>query len=345
MFDADLPEISAEELREAAKAPSTHATYLTAIRHYRDTWGGLLPASPDSISRYIAKYAGKVSVSTSRVRLSALSKWHSSQGFHDPTKAPEVKEVMKGLAKIYNAPQKSAPPFTFDHLRAVCDRLEEDKIKAIRMEDRPKLLQVHRDLALFLTAFWQGLRSDEVSRIRIEETVVLPDEELRFFLPHFKNDVHSNGREFVLPAMQLYCPVNAVQGWLDVSGLLEGPLFRKVDRWGGISESGINKRSIEGILNRAVEGLFENKVKFTTHSFRKGFADWASKNDWDIKGLMDHVGWGSEQSALRYLPGKKNYGSLLLDRPSVLKRVVKEVEDNGRSVATTPPNRRQLFGT
>ena len=77
MFDADLPEISAEELREAAKAPSTHATYLTAIRHYRDTWGGLLPASPDSISRYIAKYAGKVSVSTSRVRLSALSKWHS----------------------------------------------------------------------------------------------------------------------------------------------------------------------------------------------------------------------------------------------------------------------------
>lgn len=34
MFDADLPEISAEELREAAKAPSTHATYLTAIRGF-----------------------------------------------------------------------------------------------------------------------------------------------------------------------------------------------------------------------------------------------------------------------------------------------------------------------
>ena len=40
---------------------------------------------------------------------------------------------------------------------------------------------------------------------------------------------------------------------------------------------------------------------FSTHSMRRGFANWASENGWDIKQLMDYVGWRDIKSAIRYV--------------------------------------------
>jgi integrase len=38
-----------------------------------------------------------------------------------------------------------------------------------------------------------------------------------------------------------------------------------------------------------------------THSLRRGFASWATANGWDLKTLMEHVGWKNAQSAMRYI--------------------------------------------
>lgn len=40
---------------------------------------------------------------------------------------------------------------------------------------------------------------------------------------------------------------------------------------------------------------------YSSHSLRRGFAGWASANGWDIKDLMEHVGWRDVSSALRYI--------------------------------------------
>ncbi|WP_410017080.1 hypothetical protein [Pseudomonas sp. 5P_5.1_Bac1] len=34
---------------------------------------------------------------------------------------------------------------------------------------------------------------------------------------------------------------------------------------------------------------------------RREFANWASRNWWDTKALMEYVGWGDVQSAARYI--------------------------------------------
>ena len=34
-----------------------------------------------------------------------------------------------------------------------------------------------------------------------------------------------------------------------------------------------------------------------------GFAGWANANQWDVKTLMQYVGWRDVQSALRYIDG------------------------------------------
>jgi len=54
------------------------------------------------------------------------------------------------------------------------------------------------------------------------------------------------------------------------------------------------------LLSKA--GLPEFK-QYSSHSLRRGFAGWANANQWDVKTLMQYVGWRDVQSALRYIDG------------------------------------------
>jgi integrase len=41
--------------------------------------------------------------------------------------------------------------------------------------------------------------------------------------------------------------------------------------------------------------------EYSSHSLRRGFAGWARASGWDIKELMEYVGWTDIKSAMRYL--------------------------------------------
>lgn len=41
--------------------------------------------------------------------------------------------------------------------------------------------------------------------------------------------------------------------------------------------------------------------EYSSHSLRRGFAGWARSSGWDLKDLMEYVGWTDIKSAMRYL--------------------------------------------
>ncbi|TQT68787.1 Tn3 family resolvase, partial [Xanthomonas perforans] len=43
---------------------------------------------------------------------------------------------------------------------------------------------------------------------------------------------------------------------------------------------------------------------YSSHSLRRGFAGWANDNGWDVKALMEYVGWRDVHSAMRYIQGR-----------------------------------------
>jgi integrase len=45
----------------------------------------------------------------------------------------------------------------------------------------------------------------------------------------------------------------------------------------------------------------EAAMTFTSHSLRRGFATWANADSWDVKTLMEYVGWKNAQTAIRYI--------------------------------------------
>ncbi|MCF5371243.1 tyrosine-type recombinase/integrase [Pseudomonas syringae] len=301
-----------EFYREAGKSENTQQSYKNAVNHFRFTWGGQLPATTESVCNYLSTFAQEYKVSTLRQRLAALSKWHKSQGFPDPTGETPVKETMRGIAKLHQERQKQAYPLTFKHLVAICDALEAQKIDSIRTADRGEILRTHRDLALILVGFWQGFRSDELSRIVAENIVAHRDQGMTIFLPFSKTDKDARGKKYELPVLLAYCPTTAYLNWLQVANITSGPVFKAINRWGRLAKVGINKKSIEQILNRVSDGLFPGEPRFTTHSLRRGFADWAVNENWDANTLMQHVGWRSLESARKYMPVRKDFGALAM---------------------------------
>jgi integrase len=286
----------------AATRNSTRKSYQSAVEHFEVQWGGFLPATADSIARYLADYAGLLAINTLKQRLAAIAQWHIDQGMPDPTKAPLVKKVFRGIRAIHPAQQKQAKPFPLEQLEQLDDWLSEQISTASADGNQAALLKHLRDHALVLLGFWRGFRSDELSRLEIENINLVPGEGMTLFLPFSKTDRNHQGQTFKAPALSRLCPVTAYQQWIDASQLTTGPVFRSINRWGYISRDAIHPTSfIQLLRDLFARAAISTPESYSSHSLRRGFATWATASGWDLKTLMNYVGWKDMRSAMRYI--------------------------------------------
>jgi integrase len=161
-----------DKYRQLAKRENTVKSYADAVRHFEVEWNGRLPASSDTVARYLAELAPIYATATLRARLAGLAHWHISNGFVDPTKAPIVREVFRGIRRAHTAPLRQAKPIELDQLEAVNNWIE------AKLSEAPvgstEGLRLARDRAMLLLGFWRGFRSDELTRLRIENIKVDP---------------------------------------------------------------------------------------------------------------------------------------------------------------------------
>lgn len=295
---------AAERYLHAARRESTQRRYAQAIEHFEVEWGGMLPASSESIVRYLAAYGAQLSSNTLRTHLAALAQWHLQFGFDDPTKASRVRDVLRGIQALHPQPIKQAEALQLQMLEACIEGLA-GQLTADQVTVR---LRAARDQALLLMGFWRALRGDELCRLRVEHIQLREGLELEIFLASSKTDRDHRGRTLVLPALKRLCPVDAYQHWVAVSGIHQGPVFRAIDRWGHLAEEPVNPNSLSRILRLAFVRSGVAGEGYTAHSLRRGFATWASRNRWSSKALMEYVGWRDIQSAARYIEADAPFG-------------------------------------
>jgi len=315
---------------EAATRENTKRSYRSAVEHFEVSWGGFLPATADSITRYLSDHAETLALSTLRQRLAALAKWHQEQGFPDPTKTPIVKKVLKGIGELHPYVEKQAKPLKLDQLEVVISWINQQLETAILDNDRATLLTQSRNKAMLLTGFWRGFRSDDLSRMNIESIQVTPGEGMKIYLSRSKGDRQNQGRYFKTPTLSRLCPVTAYEDWINNAFLTEGPVFRAINRWGHISDSALHPDSINTIVRRLFEkaGIPESDL-YSSYSLRRGFATWANENNWDIKTLMEYVGWKDVKSAIRYIDTPDSFSKARieegLERPPELKTLESQI--------------------
>ncbi len=295
---------TADHYLQAARRASTQRRYAQAIEHFEAEWGGMLPASSESVVRYLAAYGATASASTLRTHLAALAQWHQQHGFVDPTKAPRVRDTLRGIQALHPRPVKQAEALQLQALEDCIGGLQVQ----LRASEPGVGLRAARDQALILIGFWRALRGDELCRLKVEYIQLRPGQGVEIYLPSSKTDRHHRGRTFNLPALKRLCPVTAYQQWLDLSGIVQGPVFRAIDRWGHLAEEGLNPNSLSRILRLAFLRSGFAGDSYTAHSLRRGFATWASRNRWSSKALMEYVGWRDVQSAARYIEADAPFG-------------------------------------
>lgn len=300
---------------QAATRDNTRLSYQSAVRHFEVDWGGFLPATADSIARYLADHAESLAINTLRQRLAALAQWHIDQGFPDPTKTPIVRKVLKGIQTLHPAQEKRAKPFQLEQLDQVTSWLDGQIDAAHASGHAAEALRHTRNKALLLLGFWRGFRGDELTRLQVEYVEVVPGEGMTCFFPQTKGDRQLKGTSFKAPTLSRLCPVTAYVVWIELARLETGPVFRSVDRWGHVGADGLHPDSLIPLLRSLfTQAGITNADHYSGHSLRRGFANWATSNGWDLKTLMEYVGWRNVHSAMRYVDSADPFARQRIER-------------------------------
>ncbi|MNQ84486.1 Phage integrase family protein [compost metagenome] len=285
---------------------STQRRYQGVLRYFEQGWGACLPASGDTVVRYLVEHAETLSSSTLGLHLAALAQWHHSHGFDDPTKSAKVRQVLRNIRAQHPRLVKQAEPLSLIALERCVAGLQQQ----IASDHPVARLRAYRDQALILMGFWRAFRADELCRLRVEHTTLCRGKQLEVFLGSSKTDREYRGQVVLLPALKRLCPVQAYEDWLSISELQEGPVFRPINQWGQISTQGLKPDGVTYVLREAFACSGLDGEAYTGHSLRRGFATWANSDNWTTKQLMDYVGWRDVKSAMRYIDTTAPFGDL-----------------------------------
>lgn len=269
-----LPE--AQYIRASLSA-ATRRAYRNDVRAFL-SWGGSIPTAPAQVAHYLAAVAHMLSPVTLRRRAVAIGKAHAAKGFADPTKHEHVRAVLRGIRRVHGRPQQQAAPLLKEDLLAIVDAL-------------PRSLTGVRDRALLLVGFAGGFRRSELVRLVVEDVAFVP-EGMLVTLRRSKTDQEGVGRKVGIPyGRTRACPVRAIRAWLEVGGIVSGPIFRPVGKGSHVGDRALTDQSVNLVLRKCAgrAGMFCGGL--SGHSLRAGLVTSAAKagvSSWKIRQQTGH---------------------------------------------------------
>jgi integrase len=290
--------IATERVREyihQAKAASTVRAYRTDWTHFNAwcTAHGLasLPAAPETVSLYLAEFAGLLKAATLQRRLAAISKAHQAAGYESPTsmKHAAVSETWKGIRRVHGVAQVGKAPVLTSELRTMLRRLPD------------RLIGV-RDRALLLIGFAGAFRRSELVALTVEDCEFTSDG-LVITLRRSKTDQEGEGRKIGIPygSNPETCPVRSLRGWLDAAAIAAGPLFLSITRHGKLGARGMSANAVALVVKRHVTAVGLDGKRYAGHSLRAGLATSAAAAGVSERAIMNQTGHKSTAMVRRYI--------------------------------------------
>ena len=310
---------------ERARAFARAATAANTKRAYRADWAdfcawcddrGLptLPAAPGTVSLYVASRAevgpddgngrptAGLKVSTLERRLSAINQAHRQTGHDAPASRRDepLHSVWAGITRTKGVAVDKVSPTLPDDLRLMVEALPRDG-------DGEWTLAARRDRALLLVGFAGALRRSELVAIEAGH-VQFTAEGMRLRLPRSKADQEGRGATLGIHygRMPATCPVRALRSWLQagreaIGAPLAGPIFRKVDRWGRLWDTGLTSGAVAKLVKRAASRAGLDAALYSGHSLRAGFATQAARAGKHERAIMAHTRHKSERVLREYI--------------------------------------------
>jgi len=305
--------ISIHAYIQAASSQNTRIAYQADIRHFI-VWGGLLPATPDILLRYLQENASALNPRTLKRRLVALKRWHTSQGLSDPTSHPLVRKTLSGILYIHGKPPEKALPFSAEQLMLLTHYLQSSGE-----------LSDWRNNALLQIGFFGAFRRSELVAM-LWEHITFVSQDIEIVIPRSKTDQQGQGSTCAIPyGNSLLCPVTALNIWKEKSGISSGFVFRRILKGNKITSSGISSNSVSRIIKSlAIACQLPQAEQYSGHSLRRGFATTASQKGASFSAIMRQGRWRHENTVHGYIEEGQRFdanaaGSILDDiKPSII---------------------------
>lgn len=271
-----LPHAVVDYVRES-RAENSRRAYSSDLAQF-ERWGGTIPATAETVSAYLADCADTHAVASLLRYIASISKAHEARGLANPTRSELVKSVLRGIRRTRNRPQREAKPLLRDDLLMVMDAMD-DSLKSVR------------DRALLLLGFAGALRRSELVGLNFED-VEHVREGIIIHLRRSKTDKDGIGRKIGIPLGRgRWCPVAALDAWLAVSGTMERPLFRPIDRHGRIRPVRLSGEAVSLVIRERVAAAGFDPTRYSGHSLRAGLATSAAAAGmaaWQIRAQTGH---------------------------------------------------------
>lgn len=253
-----------------ARALNTRRAYLGDLKRF-NRWcsqRGLcpLPASGVDVANYMSclAHSGRKPSTIDRA-LAAISETHRLAGLPSPRSDHVVRDVMKGIRRTLSVAQNRKAPVMLHDLKRMVTGL-------------PEGLKGIRDRALLVLGFAGAFRRSELVALDVGDLSFTTDG-LEVRLRGSKTDQERAGVTIGVPygGHPKSCPVRAVQAWLGAAAIVDGPVFRRVDRHGRISPSRLGSKAVAGVVKACAELTGLDPGIYGGHSLRSGLITTAIK--------------------------------------------------------------------
>ncbi|MDO8789247.1 MAG: site-specific integrase [Sulfuritalea sp.] len=250
-------------------------------------WGGTVPASPELIAAYLAAHAEHHAPATLARRLVSIGKAHTARGLQSPTGSALVRATLRGIRHTHGSAQRQVAPAIKEDVLAMVAGLV--GVKGIR------------DRAMLMVGFAGAFRRSELVSLTVAD-IEMAKQGMVVQLRRSKTDQEGRGRKVAIPfARGAVCPVQALQQWLELAGITEGPLFRAVNRHGVISDAALTPQTVASVVKERAQAVGLDSTKYAGHSLRSGLVTSAAQlgvSSWKIRAQTGHK---SDAMLARYI--------------------------------------------
>ncbi len=249
-----------------------------------------LPASPATLVFYLTAWADAGgSLASLAQALAAISEAHAMAGHQAPRRAPELREVWKGIRReLGRAPRRRAAPMLVEDLRQIAALLSDSRIG-------------RRDRALLTIGFTAALRRSELVALDVADARLCA-EGIELRIRRSKTDQEGAGAIVGVPFGNAHatCPVRSLRAWLEEARIDEGAIFRAVNRYGLVG-SRLSDRAVAKIVKCSVLRAGLDPSAYSGHSLRAGLATSAARAGKRDRAIMRQGRWRSRSMVDRYV--------------------------------------------
>jgi len=102
--------------------------------------------------------------------------------------------------------------------------------------------------------------------------------------------------------------VRSLQGWLEAAAIVEGLIFRSIDRHGHLKPTALAGIDVAKIIKKLAERAGLDPSKYSGHSLRAGHATAAAIGGASERSIMNQTGHRSVQMVRRYIATAACFG-------------------------------------